>query len=65
MTRKKTYVADIDRTIYDQRNPFSFSFKTDKGLTEEIVREISRQKSEPAWMLEFRLKSLEVYHELD
>lgn len=37
-------------------------FKTGKGLTEDIVREISQQKNEPKWMLDFRLKSLKVYH---
>ena len=29
---------------------------TGKGLNEEVVREISRLKNEPEWMLEFRLK---------
>ncbi len=32
-------------------------FTTGKGLTEEVVREISRVKNEPDWMLEFRLKA--------
>lgn len=36
-------------------------FKSEKGLTEEIIREISKQKNEPAWMLEFRLKSFEIF----
>ncbi len=31
--------------------------KTPKGLSEEIIREISSLKHEPEWMLEFRLKS--------
>lgn len=30
----------------------------DTGLTEEAIREISAQKEEPEWMLDFRLKSL-------
>ena len=30
-------------------------FSTGKGLTEEVVREISKAKGEPEWMLEFRL----------
>ena len=33
-------------------------YKSPKGLSREIVREISRQKDEPEWMLEFRLESL-------
>ncbi len=36
-------------------------FRSDRGLNEKIVREISAQKDEPEWMLEFRLKALEIY----
>jgi len=36
-------------------------YKAKKGLTEEIVREISRQKNEPQWMLDFRLKALGIF----
>ncbi|MDL2212251.1 Fe-S cluster assembly protein SufB, partial [Erysipelotrichaceae bacterium OttesenSCG-928-M19] len=32
-------------------------YNTGKGLTKDIVREISKLKNEPEWMLEFRLKS--------
>ena len=38
--------------------------KTDKGINEDIVREISRLKNEPDWMLEFRLKALKAFNEL-
>ena len=33
-------------------------YKSPKGLSADVVREISRQKDEPEWMLEFRLESL-------
>lgn len=36
-------------------------YSTGKGLSEEIVREISREKEEPEWMLDYRLRSLETY----
>ena len=36
-------------------------FKSKKGLSEEVVRQISAHKEEPEWMLEFRLKALEIY----
>ena len=36
-------------------------YKTKKGLTEEVVREISRLKNEPEWMLEFRLKAYKYF----
>ena len=37
---------------------------TGKGLTEEVVREISRLKNEPEWMLEFRLNSYKAFKEM-
>ncbi|MCK8060955.1 MULTISPECIES: Fe-S cluster assembly protein SufB [unclassified Fusibacter] len=57
----KTYVSDIDRGVYDIINKEDHRFIADRGLTEEIIREISREKDEPEWMLKFRLKSLEIY----
>ena len=36
--------------------------KTNKGLNEEIVRQISALKQEPDWMLEFRLKALKAFN---
>ena len=62
--KKKTYVEDIERTLYDTRNEDHSAYKSRSGLTEEVVRDISRRKKDPEWMLEFRLKSLEVYHSL-
>ena len=32
-----------------------------RGLTEEVVRDISAKKNEPAWMLETRLKALSLF----
>ncbi len=60
--KNKTYVADIDRGIYDVKDEMHHKFTTGKGLTEEIVRKISESKKEPSWMLEHRLKSLEVFN---
>ena len=37
-------------------------FRSGRGLNEKVVREISAQKGEPAWMLDFRLKSLAIYN---
>lgn len=57
----KTHVEDIDRSLYDQKNENKYKYKSQKGLTEEVIREISKEKDEPKWMTEFRLKSLEIY----
>ena len=37
-------------------------FKAVPGLSSDIVRQISRHKEEPEWMLDFRLKALDVYY---
>ena len=51
----------------DYKYGFSFPdksvFKTEKGLTEAVVREISHAKDEPQWMTDFRLQSLKVFWE--
>ena len=36
-------------------------YKSPRGLSREIVEEISRQKDEPPWMLEFRLEALDQF----
>ena len=38
--------------------------KTDVGLNEDIIRQISKLKNEPEWMLEYRLKSYEAFLKL-
>lgn len=40
-----------------------YSYKSAKGLNKEIVEQISTQKNEPAWMLEFRLRSLTLFEQ--
>ena len=39
---------------YGFKNEDVSILKTKKGLTEETIRDISRYKHEPEWMLEFR-----------
>ena len=44
------------------QNPPNFAFKVDeKGLSEKVVRDISREKGEPDWMLQKRLASLRIF----
>ncbi|MBQ9478104.1 MAG: Fe-S cluster assembly protein SufB [Selenomonadaceae bacterium] len=64
MSKQKSYVADIERALYDIRDEDRSTYKSHAGLTEEIIRDISARKNDPDWMLEFRLRSLEVYHSL-
>ena len=52
-------IGEINK--YDFRTETEAVFKSQKGLNEEIVRQISAMKEEPEWMLEFRLKALEIF----
>lgn len=45
--RKKTQIDEMDRGIYDIKNKFEYRSKTETGLSEEIVRQISYEKNEP------------------
>ena len=64
MAEKKTQIEDISRNIYDIKNKDEYSYKSKKGITKEIVEEISKQKNDAPWMREFRLKALETYNKL-
>ena len=52
-------IGEINK--YDFRNDEQYVFKARKGLDRQVVAEISEMKGEPAWMREFRLKSLEIF----
>lgn len=47
---------------YGFNDKFEYKFKTKKGLSEEIVREISKIKGEPDWMLQKRLDALKIFY---
>ena len=40
----KTKLEEINRNIYDIENKDEYDFKIKKGLTPEIIKEISKQK---------------------
>jgi Fe-S cluster assembly protein SufB len=47
---------------YGFSDPEDYIFKSGRGLTREVVEQISAMKHEPEWMLKFRLKSLEYFN---
>jgi len=54
----------INRDNYDHYNPEKLVFKSEQGvIDEELVKEISKQKNEPEWMLKIRLKGLKFFLE--
>jgi Fe-S cluster assembly protein SufB len=42
-------------------DPEQYVFKARKGLNREVIEEMSRIKGEPDWMLQFRLKSYDIF----
>ena len=64
MERQKTRIEDVDRERFDFRDADRSSYKTRRGLTADIVAEISRIKDEPPWMLQKRLRSLALYNRM-
>ncbi|MBI2634478.1 Fe-S cluster assembly protein SufB [Candidatus Peregrinibacteria bacterium] len=62
--------AQTKQLISGSLDGYKFGFRTKtksvytspKGLNAKIVEEISARKKEPKWMLDFRLRSLEIFH---
>lgn len=54
-------MVDIDTSKYDFHTPEHYAYRSKKGLSEDIVKEISKMKKEPKWMLELRLKALKQF----
>ncbi len=53
----------IEEYRHGFHDPENYVFKSDKGLTREIVERISEMKQEPAWMRDFRLKGYQLFLE--
>ncbi len=61
----KDIIKNQDNYKYDFKDEDVSIFKTGKGLNEDVVRQISKIKNEPEWMLEIRLKAYRKFLELD
>lgn len=48
---------------YGFSKPENYQFKAEKGISEEVVRNISAMKKEPSWMTEFRVKAYKIFTE--
>ena len=51
--------SDYKYGFHEEEN---YSFKSQRGLSREVVEAISAHKSEPAWMLKARLKALDYFY---
>jgi Fe-S cluster assembly protein SufB len=68
MTNMATDLGTLpDQDVFGEINKYNFVtpshdvFKSRRGLNEHIVSEISEMKREPAWMRDFRLRSLKIF----
>ncbi|HYY63629.1 MAG TPA: Fe-S cluster assembly protein SufB [Gaiellaceae bacterium] len=62
VTPETEVVAGIGNDYkYGFRDEENYVFKSERGLTREVVEAISEHKNEPDWMRKFRLKSLEYF----
>ena len=52
------------RNIYDEKAKDN-SIKKEYGLTREIIESISKEKNEDRWVLDLRLKALDIYNKLE
>jgi len=59
--KKDVCVGDYQYGFHDQTD--TYTFKSRKGLDEEIVRQISELKKEPQWMTDFRLEAFKIFEE--
>lgn len=61
MAKKMPEIGDYKYGFHDKDVSI---FRSKRGLTEDIVREISKIKEEPEWMLESRLKALKLFYSM-
>src|SRR5579859_204049 len=53
--------TELEQYKWGFSKPENYVFKSRKGLSHEIVEEISQMKDEPQWMRDFRHKSLDMF----
>ena len=63
-TNISRYEDNRIKNIYNIKNNNEYD-KREIGLNEEIIKNISKEKKEPEWMLNIRLKALEFFNNLD
>ncbi len=57
-SKNTDFLENIGDYQYGFSDPDTYVYKSEKGLSEAVVRKISQMKGEPDWMLQFRLRAL-------
>ena len=63
-TNVEEYIDNKTRNIYNEK-AVNQSLKKEYGLTKDIIEKISKEKNEPKWVLDIRLKALDTYYKLE
>jgi Fe-S cluster assembly protein SufB len=65
MSSEQDHLKETDTEArFEFKKEQNAAVKSDKGLTEEVIRMISEDKDEPDWMLERRLRALKQYQNM-
>ena len=58
-------IKNINRSVYDDYNKNSkIKYKASPGITKDLILKISKDKGEPSWMLQKRLKAFEILEKM-
>ncbi len=60
----KTRIDNIDENIYNIKTETRY-IKKGVGISEDVIRLISKEKDEPDWVLDIRLKALKLFNEIN
>jgi Fe-S cluster assembly protein SufB len=61
----KTVITKLDdENIYNLKTT-NTTIKKEYGLTKEIIEAISKEKDEPSWVLDIRLKALDLFYSME
>lgn len=62
MSTQNEELAALSDYKYGFKDDVKYAFRSRKGLNAEVITELSQMKGEPQWMLDFRLKALEIFN---
>src|SRR3989338_4315305 len=57
--------VNISKTMFEKADKDTSKYTANSGITEEVVRMISKTKNEPQWMLNKRLKAFALFKETE
>ncbi|MBI5053863.1 MAG: Fe-S cluster assembly protein SufB [Chloroflexi bacterium] len=62
MSTQTEELVKLSEYKYGFNDNVKYAFQAERGLTPNVVKEMSAMKGEPQWMLDFRLKSLGIFN---